>query len=222
MLRMYIFLVSLAVCSNLIGCSGGPSNKEAANLAFSFLSGMIPGITEHEISVLKTVEKGSDTTVLIQAGDMLCKMPVIRRKDGWIASSILCNGQFESPQKAAIRALNSLRADINSEINKLNTSGPYTSKDRNIRYNKAEIDNEAAIYYITLLNTNPKDCTNTLITAKIKTLIDSLCTDGQTKNLLIHDISYEYDTYDGNGNVTSKHVVNKDICNNQLYCQNNQ
>jgi hypothetical protein len=218
MLRACILLVSLIACINLIGCSKGPSNKDASNLAFSFLSGMIPGITEKEISILKTLEKEGNTIVVVQAGEMLCNMPVIKRKDGWIASGILCNGQFEPPEKAAIRALNAIRDDIKTEIDQLNNKGPYTSEDGNVRYNKAEFENNVAAYYITLLNTNAMDCTNKIITEKIKPLINSLCSDSESKELLIHDISYKINSYDSDGNLSLKHIINRDICNNKLYC----
>lgn len=126
---------------------------------------------------------------------------------------------FEPPEKAAVRALNVSRAKFKTEFDKINNKVPYTSEDGNVRYNKAEFDNNAAVYYITLLNTKAIDCTNRLITDKLKPLIDSLCTDSESSKVMSYDISYEIDSYDGNGKLTTKYITNRDICNNRLYCQ---
>ena len=219
MLRACILLVSLIACINIIGCSKGPSNKKASNLAFNYLSGMIPGITENEISILNSLEKNGNTIIVVQAGGLLCNMPVLKGNDGWIATGISCNGKFEPPDKAAVRTLNVFRDGIKNEIGKINKKTPYTSKDGNVRYDKAEFNNNAAVFYITLLNTKVIDCTNKLITDKLKPLINSLCTDSDSSKILIHDISYEFNSYDSDGNLSLKHIINKDICNNKLYCQ---
>jgi len=220
MKRTFILLVLLLTCINLVGCSKGPSNKIASKLAVNYLSGMIPGITAEEIDIVDTVEIGGNTTVLVRAGGMFCDMPVIKNNGTWEVGTMSCYGQFEPPERAVARLENTFRSRFKTKLNDINSKLLYLTDTNNVRYDKHEFDSDTAVYYVTLLGTRDTDCTNELISSKLKPLITSICSDYEThRDYLYYDVSYEFSYTDRNGNPTSKHIVNEDICNNKQLCQ---
>jgi len=219
MTRMTVLLVSLLACINLVGCSKGPSNRNASKLALNYLSRIIPGITEKEIIISGTLEMGDNTVVIVQAGGMYCDMPVIKSEGRWAAKNISCYGQFESAEKAVVRLQNTARSHLKTKVDSINSKLLYTI-DNDVMYNKHEFANDTAVYYLTLLDTKNIDCTNELISSKLKPLIHSLCSDYDThKGYFYYDVSYDYSYHDSNGKLTSKHITNEDICDKLYLCQ---
>jgi hypothetical protein len=215
----YISLVSLFVCINVFGCSKGPGSKEASTLAFNYLSGMIPGITQKEINILGTLELEGDTIVIVKAGGMYCDMPVIKSNGRWATGAMSCYGQFEPPEKAVVRLQDTFRARFKNKVDGINRTLLYTTDKNNVRYNKHEFNTDSAVYHVTLLGSRYIDCTNEHISSKLKPLINSLCSDYEThNNHIYYNISYEYDYFDRNGNLHSQHIVNEDICSNKQFC----
>jgi hypothetical protein len=223
MTRTSILAVLLLACLSVVGCSNRPSDKKTAELAYKYLSGRIPGITEQEIRILGRLETEGSTTVIVQAGGLYCDMPVIKSNGGWVAGNMSCYGQFEPPEKAVVRLQDTFRARFKTKVAGINKKLLYTSDDNNVRYNNHEFYTDTAVYHVTLLDSRYVDCTNEHISSKLKSFIISLCSDYEThREHVYYDISYDYSYLDSNGNLTSKHIVNQDICSNKLLCQQQQ
>lgn len=151
------FLKVAAVClalGVLSGCGSKPSKSESVQMGYHYLTSMVPGITTEEISVLKTYMKEESPVVVLQAGDMICEMPVLKGKDGWIARGISCNGQFESPEKAALRQKKLFResvvkyvAQVNEDIVKKPNSADIGD---GIKLKKATLSNDTIVIDIVL------------------------------------------------------------------------
>ena len=220
MTRTSILAVLLLTCFSVVGCSNGPSDKKTADLAFNHLSGMIPGITAQEIRILGRLETEGTTTIIVQAGGLYCDMPVIKSNGRWATGNMSCYGQFEPPEKAAVRLQETFRARFKTKVAGISKKLLYTSDDNNVRYNHHELYTDTAVYHVTLIGSRYVDCTNEHISSKLKTIINSLCSDYEThRDHVYYDVSYDYSYHDSNGNLTSKHIVNQDICSNKLLCQ---
>ena len=77
-----LVMLCLVVCI-FAGCGSKPSKSESIQLGYQYLESMVPGIKKSEINVLKTYMKDESPVVVIQAGDMICEMPVLKRQ-GWL------------------------------------------------------------------------------------------------------------------------------------------
>ena len=147
----------LALCLMLAifpGCSSKPSKSESQQLGYQYLTSMVPGIKMEEVSVLKTYMKDESPVVVLQAGDMICEMPVLKGKDGWISRGISCNGQFESPEKAVLRQKKLFRESVVKYVQQVNddiVKKPSTAEiDEGIKLKKASLANDTMIIDIVL------------------------------------------------------------------------
>ena len=118
-----------------------PSDREAVDLALPSLRAFVPDIEKDDISILKSYQKDADTIVVLKAGGIICEMPLIESKNGWIGRGINCDGQFESPKKAEARRKKKVIAEITASIEETNRKSPFVS-DRNVRHDKSEFDPE--------------------------------------------------------------------------------
>ncbi len=151
------FLKPFTAClmlSVLVGCSSKPSNSESQQLGYQYLTSMVPGIKTEEISVLKTYMKDESPVVVLQAGDMICEMPVLKGKDGWIARGISCNGQFESSEKAVLRQKKLFRESVVKYVQQLNediVKKPSTAEvSDGIKLKKGTLVNDTIIIDVAL------------------------------------------------------------------------
>lgn len=214
MRRISIVIASVVAFVSLVGCSKGPNNKDASNLAMNYLSGMVPGITEKDISILKTFEKEGNTIVVVQAGGMLCDMPVIKGKDGWLARGISCNGQFESPEKSAERSRNAFFAMVKKDCEERNKKTPYYSDDRSVRYDKIEFENNSMIYKATMVDIAANEMSEKDKKEENKAKIELLCSNDGSRSLLFNGITVVYDINDKNGSPLMKSIISKGDCRN--------
>jgi hypothetical protein len=210
MYRTRVFFVACIVCVNLLGCSQGPSDKVARNLALNYLSGMVPGITETEIAVIKSVEKDGYLTVTIQAGGMTCDMPVTKGKKGWVARGVTCTGQFEAPEKAAERKRSYMLASMKQSIDGLNKKVPTMSADGTLRTDNYELVDASMIVHQTNLAAKAGDMTPRDIDGMKAAFLATSCV--KMKELVANGIRYEYVVNDKDGNLLVKHLVNSETC----------
>jgi len=210
MRKSIIVFAFVSAMITVAGCSKGPNKNDATGLAIGYLSNMVPGITKDEISILKTFEKDGDTIVVVQAGGMLCDMPVIKGKDGWLARGISCSGQFESPEKAAVRKKNAISTKLKAEINESNKKLP--KEEDGLKTDKMLFENNTIILKLTLLEYNSSDIKTTFINEKKNNWTGMLCSDPLIHDYMYNDIAYEYRVYDKNGTSIFNHIVNKNVC----------
>ena len=207
---MSIVLILFAIT----GCSNSPSNKEATDLAYSYLSDFTPGIEKNEINILKSYEKEANTIVVVQAGGMLCEMPVIKGKDGWIGRGISCNGQFESPEKAEARRKKVKIAAMIKGVEDLNKKCPFINeRNKNVRHDKFEFDKTTNTVrrYETYLDIKYADVTQQYIKQEEERVLLDACNDS-TLLKDINDVSMEIDVKGNDGKPFIKHIISKDTC----------
>lgn len=77
----------------LAACSSKPSEKEVKELAQQYLASMpFGGGGGSEIKVIKSYVKDGNVVMVIQSGNMICDMPMMKTDKGWIARGISCGG----------------------------------------------------------------------------------------------------------------------------------
>lgn len=206
--NLFVLLVALVT---LVGCSKGPSNKDASGLALSYLTGMAPGITEKDISILKSFEKEGNTIVVVQAGGMLCDMPVIKGKDSWIARGISCNGQFET--KEILEKRNQLLAQLTTDAVEINKKFP-TYHGNDLRFDKYEISEGSMILHATYTKYAHKDINDKILHDSKLDLKNKACSDKYTRSFIKEGIPQFVVAYDSNNNKIYKYRIDEGSCNN--------
>lgn len=197
----------------LMGCSSGPNKSEAINLAYSYLNNMVPGIEKNEISILKSHEKDGDIVVTVQAGGMLCDMPTIKGKDGWIARGINCNGQFESQEKAAIRSKKYYVKKTAENVIAENKKCPFIN-DKGVRVDKISFDeSKLVVKYNTTINVNSTEATTKAIDFDILNNFSLLCESSQLSFDFNQGITFQYVVSSLDGKNLYDISVNKESCN---------
>ena len=214
MYRIIVTFFALIACASLVACSKKPSNEVAKKLAQEYLSGMVPGISEEEISVKETVEKEGKTIVVVQAGGMVCDMTVIKGKDGWKTGGVSCNGQFESPEKDADRKRNFMIANMKQSVDELNKKVPTMSADGTLRTDKYELVNNTMVVHQTNVMANAGAATAKEIEDKRADYLSKACV--KYKELVTSGINYEYDVKDKDGKPLIKHLINNETCSKYL------
>ncbi|MDD5007029.1 MAG: hypothetical protein PHC68_01350 [Syntrophorhabdaceae bacterium] len=130
---LFIAIPLAAISLLTAACSRAPSDREAVDLALPSLRAFVPDIEKDDISILKSYQKYADTIVVLKAGGIICEMPLIESKNGWIGRGINCDGQFESPEKAEARRKKKVIAEITASIEETNRKSPFVS-NRNMRH----------------------------------------------------------------------------------------
>ena len=138
---LFVLVLSAGLCQS--GCSNGPDKAASTDLAYQYLSKMVPGIEAKDIYIAKIKENSGDTIVVVQAGNMICEMPVLKGKDGWMATGISCNGQFKPAEKeVAQQSASTPAVDKEKAQQKINQLLAIVSKDRNNRDAWVALGNE--------------------------------------------------------------------------------
>ncbi len=213
--RSLKWVIIAVVLLLLLACTKAPGKKEATDLAYQYLTNIAPGIEKNEISILKSYEKDADTIMVVQAGGMLCDMPVIKGKDGWIARGMRCEGQFESAEKAEARRIKRRVAETAKDIEELNKKVPYVDPEAsNVRYDKFEFDTATRTVRTRVTRT---DITRADIGIKgpkefEQYYISSLCSDPQALPFFNDGFARKLILRGKDGEIIAEVTVNKDIC----------
>jgi vacuolar-type H+-ATPase subunit H len=214
MYRIIVSFILLIACVTVLGCSKEPSSKDAKKLAQRYLSSRVPGISEEEISILKTFEKDGTTIVVVQAGGMVCDLSVTKGKDGWKAKGISCNGQFEPQEKATERKRSFLIANMKQTVDDLNKKVPTMSADGTIRTDKYELVNSTVVVYQTNVTANARDMTAKENEDKRTEYLSTAC--DKMKEMVTNGINYEYSIKDKDGKPLITHNINNETCGKYL------
>lgn len=204
----------VALCSAIgifMGCSSKPSKSESKQIGYQYLVEMVPGIKKDEIEVLKTFIKEESPVVVIQAGGMICEMPMLKGKDGWIARGISCNGQFETPEKSAQRKKEVFRESVVSFVEKENKTYP-AKLDNGSVMKKATLINDSLVYEVSYPEIKVADISkktmDEAMAADAKVVKENLCSNKTFSKMLNNGYSIEFKWYDAD-NVSIGNVVTK-------------
>jgi hypothetical protein len=218
MLRTIVTFLAVTACASLLGCSKGPSEKVVKRLARGYLVSVVPGISEKEITILKSSEKDGNTMVSVQAGGMQCDMTVFKEKKNWRVKDLSCNGQFEPADKAAERRRSYMLATMKQAVEELNKKVPIMSADGTTRTDKYEIVNNSMVVYQTNVTASTGDMTAKEIEDKKANYLPMACV--KLKEVVSSGINYEYIINDKDGKPLMKHQVNNETCSEYLRLQN--
>jgi len=205
--------ISLAAISLLTAaCSRAPSDREAVDLALPSLRAFVPDIEKDDISILKSYQKDADTIVVLKAGGMICEMPLIESKNGWIGRGINCSGQFESPEKAEARRKKKVIAEITASIEETNRKSPFVS-DRNMRHDKSEFDPETLTVrsYFTDHGSKQTAMSQKLLETVKETAMAENC--NHLRYMMRNGVTVEHYVKDDDGNPVMQYIINNDVCN---------
>lgn len=214
MFRTIVTLLAVTACAGLLGCSKGPSDKVIKRLAQGYLVSMVPGISEKEITILKSSGKDGNTIVSVQAGGMQCDMTVFKEKKNWRAKDLSCNGQFEPADKAAERKRNYMLATMKQAVEELNKKVPTMSADGTTRTDKYEIVDNSMVVHQTNVMASAGDMTTKDIEEKKANYLPMACV--KLKEVVSSGINYEYIINDKDGNPLMKHLISTETCSSYL------
>jgi len=215
--RFFHAAVFLFILMCIAGCSG-PSKDEARGIALSYFKGMYAWMEKEDIEILKTYSKDSNTIVVLQIGEAICDMTVVKGKDAWLGRQISCGGSITPPKGVNLEERYRAKkiASIKKDIEELNKKCPYFAEiEPNARYDKLEFDEKTntVIFYKTYINYEHADAKskNAIKTATNDNLAET-CNSSGMPSLIYDGVSARFHMKAKDGSILHDFTVDKEFC----------